>query len=141
MLYLWLKAFHIISLIAWYAGIFYIWRLFVYHSMSTSREAKEQFMVMERKLLSVIMKPAAILTILPGVWMLVLQWDAFSVSLWIWLKIVLVLLVLFQHGLAEYYRRRLAAGVEYPHKKFRILNEFPTLLLIGIVLLVVLKPF
>lgn len=141
MLYLWIKALHIISLIAWYAGIFYIWRLFVYHAMTESEETKETLMVMERKLLRFIMGPAAVATTVFGLWMLILMWDAYSRTYWIWLKLFLVILVFIQHGLAEHYRRRLEKGEKFNHKLFRYLNEFPTLLLIFIVILVVVRPF
>lgn len=140
-MYLWFKAFHIIALIAWFAGIFYIWRLFVYHVEATSDEVKSTLAVMERKLYKIIMVPAMIVTLIFGFAMLYLQWNAFAYTIWMWLKIFLVFLVVGQHHMANFYRKKLLEGVTYPSKKFRILNEVPTLLMILIVILVVLKPF
>lgn len=141
MLYLWLKVLHIISFVAWFAGIFYIWRLFVYHSETNSAEVKETLAVMERKLYKIIMQPAMVSTLIFGFALFGMQWHAYSRRGWIWAKIILVGLVLFQHYLSEHYRKRLAAGESFVSKKFRILNEFPTILLILIVILVVIRPF
>ncbi len=140
-MYLWFKAIHIIGLIAWFAGIFYIWRLFVYHVEATSEEVKSTLAVMERKLYKIIMVPAMIVTLIFGFAMLYLQWNAFAYTIWIWLKIFLVFLVIGQHHLANYYRKKLLEGVVYRSRKFRLWNEVPTLLMILIVILVVLKPF
>ncbi len=141
MLYLWLKVLHIVSLISWFTGIFYIWRLFVYHSMTESEETRSTLATMQEKLIRIIMTPAAISTIFFGTWMFILQWDVFSTMWWIWIKVFLVSILVFQHGLAIYFRKRLLSGVIYPHKMFRMLNELPTLLMIGIVIMVVVKPF
>jgi|JI9StandDraft_1071089.scaffolds.fasta_scaffold12460_5 putative membrane protein len=140
-MYLWFKAIHIIALIAWFAGIFYIWRLFVYHTEATSEEVKSTLAVMERKLYFIIMRPAMYVTLFFGFGMLYLQWNAFASTIWIWLKIFLVILVIGQHHMANYYRKKLLEGVVYRSRKFRILNEVPTLLMMIIVILVVLKPF
>ncbi|MCC6274419.1 MAG: protoporphyrinogen oxidase HemJ [Leptospiraceae bacterium] len=137
---LWLKAFHIISFTAWFAGIFYIWRLFVYHSETNLPETRKTFEIMESKLYRIIMRPAMMVTVTLGVTLLVIRWDGLYSSYWIWIKITLVCLVIFQHYLADYYRKKLAQGIIYNSKKFRILNEIPTLLLILIVVLAVLKP-
>lgn len=138
--YFWIKALHIISFIAWYAGMFYIWRLFVYHAESAHQETKNTFVVMERKLLRIIMWPASILTTIFGVWMLVINWVGFSPSFWIWIKIGLVVVLFGLQYLAEIYRKKLLEGKQYNSKLFRILNEVPTLILFGIVILAVLKP-
>lgn len=138
---LWFKVLHIISFVAWFAGIFYIWRLYVYHSETTSSEVKETLSVMERRLYKYIMRPAMVSTLVSGIVLLYLMWSFYAKSIWIWLKVFLVLLVLAQHFLAEYYRIQLQNGKTYPSKTFRILNEVPTLLLIFIVILVIIKPF
>ncbi|HMX56353.1 MAG TPA: protoporphyrinogen oxidase HemJ [Leptospiraceae bacterium] len=138
---LWLKAFHIIGFTAWFAGIFYIWRLFVYHAETTSEDVRNQLAIMEYKLYKYIMRPAMVVTLFFGFALLYLQWEAFFRSAWIWLKLCLVALVLANHFMAESYRKKLARGMAYKSRIFRILNEMPTVLLIGIVLLVVLKPF
>jgi protoporphyrinogen IX oxidase len=139
-MYLWMKAMHIISLIAWYAGIFYIWRLFVYHSMTESDDVRKTLEIMEKKLMRYIMMPAAVSTIFFGLILLMIQWHSISGTYWFWIKLVLVTLVLAQHFLAGYYRKKLAAGVKYNHVIFRYWNEFPTVLLIVIVILAVVKP-
>ncbi len=138
---LWFKSFHIIGFVAWFAGIFYIWRLFVYHSESPSQEVRSQLAIMEYKLYKYIMRPSMVVTLFFGAALLYLEWNAFWQMGWIWLKLVCVAGVLANHFLAEYYRIQLAQGRTYPSRRFRILNEVPTLLLIAIVLLVMLKPF
>lgn len=139
--YLWLKAFHIISMVAWFAGIFYIWRLFVNHAMTESQAVKDQLGIMEGKLIRIIMNPAMILTVGFGLSMLLLQLSAFLIRGWIWVKLMLVLVLLANHFMAVRYHKRLLRGETFPHRRFRFLNEIPTLVLIGVVLLAVLKPF
>lgn len=139
--YLWLKAFHIISMVAWFAGIFYIWRLFVNHAMTESQAVKDQLGIMEGKLIRIIMNPAMILTVGFGLSMLLLQLSAFLITGWIWVKLMLVLVLLANHFMAVRYHKRLLRGETFPHRRFRFLNEIPTLVLIGVVLLAVLKPF
>lgn len=138
---LWLRAFHIIAFTAWFAGLFYIWRLYVYHAGSTSKDVREQFVVMERRLYRIIMTPAMIVTLFLGVWMLYIQWEVFKMQGWIWVKLLLVAGVLINHFLAGHYRIRLERGEQFNPRIFRILNEMPTLLLIPIVILVTVKPF
>ena len=139
-MYLWLKIFHIVFMVAWYAGMFYIWRLFVYHSETESDEVKKTLAIMEKKLLKIIMNPAMIITITLGSVMLYMQWAAFATSVWIWVKISLVVLLVGLQHMAESYRKKLEKGVKFNSKKFRIINEVPTLILIVIVAMVILKP-
>jgi putative membrane protein len=141
MLYLWFKVIHIVGFTAWFAGIFYIWRLFVYHSETESKEVKDTLSVMERKLYKIIMRPAMVVTLFFGFGMFYLNWDSYHKGIWIWLKIALVSIVLFTHFLADWYREQLLLGKTYNSKKFRMLNELPTILLILIVILVIFKPF
>ncbi|MCB1179642.1 MAG: protoporphyrinogen oxidase HemJ [Leptospiraceae bacterium] len=141
MLYQWCKILHIIGLVAWFAGMFYIWRLFVYHVESESVDVKNTLAVMERKLYKIIMRPAMVFTLFFGFMMLYLNWKFYSKAGWIWTKIFLVCILLFLHYLSDWYREQLLKGKTYPSKKFRILNEMPTILLILIVILVILKPF
>jgi putative membrane protein len=141
MLYLWAKALHIIGIIAWFAGIFYIWRLFVYHAETNSQEVRDTLAVMEKKLFIIIMQPAMIFSLFFGFLMLYLNWEYLSKTLWIWLKLVLVFGVVVIHFLSNWYRKKLLEGKTYSSKRFRVLNEVPTLLMILIVILVVLKPF
>jgi len=139
-MFLWLKAFHIIGFTAWFAGIFYIWRLFVYHAETNSPDVRAQLAIMEYRLYKFIMRPAMVVTLLCGIGLFYIQWDAFARSFWIWAKIALVLIVLVNHFLSDYFRKKLAAGAIYRGRIFRFINEVPTILLIGIVLLVVFKP-
>ncbi len=139
--YLWIKAFHIIALVAWFAGLFYIWRLFVYHAMNDSQAVKDQLAVMESKLLRIIMNPAMIVTTALGLLMLFLNLDYFLAVGWIWTKLMIVLVLFANHFLAVHYHRRLVAGEQFDHRRFRFLNELPTLVLIAVVILAVVKPF
>ncbi len=140
--YLWLKAFHIIGVVAWFAGLFYLPRLFVYHAGARDALSRERFSVMEEKLYRIIMRPAMLLTVGLGIWMLVLAWSAFSASLWLWLKLIGVVLVLGYHYYCGRLIRDFAAGANRHGERFyRMFNELPTVLLIAIVLLVVIKPF
>jgi len=141
MIYLWIKAFHIIFMVAWFAGMFYIWRLFVYHMENPHKEVKDQLAIMEKKLYKIIMMPAMILTVVFGIWMLFLKWDYFINVKWIWIKIIIVLFLIYWHFLAYYYIKQFEKNQTYPSKKFRIMNEVPTIILIAVVLLAILKPF
>lgn len=140
--YLWLKAVHIIGVVCWFAGLFYLPRLFVYHSAAADSAGRERFKVMEGKLYRVIMRPSMVISLLFGIWMLVLGWSAFAASGWLWLKLLGVVLLLGYHHYCARLVRMLARD-ENPHSErfYRIFNEAPALLLILIVILVVVKPF
>jgi protoporphyrinogen IX oxidase len=131
---------HIISLVAWFAGIFYIWRLFVYHSETESEDVRSTLSVMERKLYKYIMNPAMYSTILFGTLLFLELWEVYKNQFWIWAKIFLVSLLIGFQFLADSYRLKLLEGKRYNSKRFRILNEVPTLILIAVVYLVVFKP-
>jgi putative membrane protein len=138
---LWLKAFHIMAVIAWMAGLFYLPRLFVYHAEAKrGSELSETFKVMERRLLKIIMNPAMIVVWITGPWLAWVQ--GAYIDLWLWLKIALVgALTAFHHQLALW-GKDFASDVNTKSAQFlRLANELPTLLLAAIVLLVVLKPF
>ena len=140
--YLWFKAFHIIFVICWFAGIFYLPRLFVYHASASDAISRERFKTMERKLYRVIMNPAMILTLLFGIIMLVMHWQAFHTQIWIWLKILLVILLIgYHHFCLKIIKAFERDETPYSERFFRFFNEIPVLLLIPIVLLAVLKPF
>jgi len=141
-LYDWAKAFHIIAVIAWMAGMLYLPRLFVYHcDAEPSSKQSETFKVMERRLLRAIINPAMIATWLFGLG-LAFEQGWFRPLHWLDAKLALVLALSAVHGLLARWFRAFAAD-RRPHsqKFFRIINELPTVLMIGIVLLVVLKPF
>ena len=140
-MYLWIKAFHIVAVIAWMAGMLYLPRLFVYHASAAAGSAQsDTFKTMEQRLLRFIMTPAMILTWLLGI-TLVIQGQYLAAS-WFHLKIVLVALMTVTHGLFSHWARDFAHD-RNPHsaKFYRIANEIPTLLLIVIVILATVKPF
>ena len=141
MLYEWLKALHIVAVIAWMAGMLYLPRLFVYHAeVPVGSERSAMLKVMERRLLKAIINPAMIVAWILGV---TLAWmSGFWVSPWLWLKFALVLALSGLHGhLSKAVRLFAEDRNERSARYWRIINEVPTVLMIGIVLLVVLKPF
>ena len=140
-MYQWLLAFHIIAVIAWMAGMLYLPRLFVYHREADpgSRQS-ETFKVMERRLLKAIINPAMIVTWVLGLW-LAYRGGWFAAH-WLQVKLVLVLGMSGVHGILSKYVREFAADKRRKSEKFfRILNEVPTILMILIVILAVVKPF
>jgi len=145
-MYEWTKAFHIIAVIAWMAGMLYLPRLFVYHCAAEKGSVQsETFKVMERRLLRAIINPAMIATWVLGLWLAWLGPDSrygWFASGWLWAKIILVLALSAVHGLLARWRKDFARDRNRHSEKFyRIINELPTVLMILIVLLVVLKPF
>jgi putative membrane protein len=143
-MYLWLKALHIIAVISWMAGLLYLPRLFVYHAATQpGSEQSETFKTMERRLLKAIMTPAMIATWLFGLAMIwTMGFDAFKAAGWLHTKLVLVLALSAMHGLMSRWQRDFAHDRNRRSQKFfRIANEIPTLLMIAIVILAVVKPF
>jgi len=139
-MYDWIKAFHIIAVIAWMAGMLYLPRLFVYHcEAEPGSKQSETFKVMERRLLKAIINPAMIVSWLLGIW---LVWSAgWYSSGWLQAKVVLALTMSGLHGFYVRWVRDFAADRNQHSEKFyRIINEVPTALMIAMVLLVVLKP-
>lgn len=137
---LWTKALHIIFMVTWFAGLFYLPRLFVYHAMSTDATSIERFKLMERKLMRVIINPSMIATWLLGLAL------AFGLGVWSegWfhLKFALVVLLSGLHGMLSRWRRDFEHARNTKTQRFyRIVNEVPAVLMIGIVILVVVKPF
>ncbi len=136
---LWIKALHIIFVITWFAGLFYLPRLFVYHSMmpATDREGNERFKIMERKLFFGITTPGGILTIVFGLWL----WLGYGITgTWLHIKLALVALLVVYHVycgklMFDFKHDRNRHG----HVFYRWLNELPTVILVAVVLLVVLK--
>ena len=135
---LWIKALHIIFMVTWFAGLFYLPRLFVYHAMSDDRPSIERFKVMERKLFYGIMTPGAILTIVFGVWL----WLSYGFSGgWLHAKLALVAVLVVYHLycgklLADFKHDRNQHG----HVYYRWFNEIPVVILVAVVILVVVKP-
>ena len=141
MLYLWLKAFHVIAIIAWMAGMLYLPRLFVYHSETPKGSIQsDTFKIMERRLLKAIINPAMIVTWVLGLY---LVWDGgWYTSGWLHAKLLLVLIMSGVHGFLSKTVKVFAADQNVrPAKFYRMINEVPTVLMIGIVILVIVKPF
>ena len=140
-MYLWIKAFHIIAVISWMAGMLYLPRLFVYHAASKpGSEQSETFKTMERRLLNFIMTPAMALSWILGV-ALMIQGHWLGAG-WFHVKFVLVIALSALHGLLSRYTADFARDRNtHSQKFFRIVNEIPTVLMIFIVLLAVVKPF
>lgn len=143
--YLWLKALHVISMVAWMAGIFYLPRLFVYHAekAAAGSELSETLKVMERRLLRAIMNPAMIATWLFGGLMLLANgWDWLAGSPWMHAKLVLVFVLTWFHHWCGLRRKDFDRDANTRSGRYyRLMNEVPTLLLIGIVILVIVQPF
>ena len=140
-MYEWLKAFHVIAVIAWMAGMLYLPRLFVYHcEAEPSSKQSETFKVMERRLLKAIINPAMIVSWVLGGW---LAWrGGWYTAPWFHAKLLLVLALSGLHGFFVRWVRDFAADKNRHSQKFyRIINEVPTALMIGIVILAVVKPF
>ena len=136
---LWIKAFHIIFMVTWFAGLFYLPRLFVYHAMAADTASLERFKVMERKLFYGIMTPGGVLTLLSGVSL----WLGYGFNGgWLHAKLGLVAVLIAYHV----YCGKLMLDFKhdrnrYSHVFYRWMNEFPTVLLIAVIILVVVKPF
>ena len=136
---LWVKAFHIVFVVSWFAGLFYLPRLFVYHAVADDKISKDTFKVMERKLYRGIMTPTMVLTLLTGGWM----WLGYGVTGgWLHAKLALVaVLVAYHFWLGQLLKQFAADRNSHTHVFYRWINEAPLLLLVAIVLLVILKPF
>jgi putative membrane protein len=136
---LWIKALHVIFVVSWFAGLFYLPRLFVYHSQATDGVSRERFKVMERKLYRGIMMPAMVLTVASGLWL----WLVYGYSGgWLHAKVALVALLVAYHFWMRKYLGDFARDANtHSHVFYRWVNEAPTVLLIAIVVLVVVKPF
>ncbi|MBI1733113.1 MAG: CopD family protein [Gammaproteobacteria bacterium] len=139
---LWTKALHLVFMVTWFAGLFYLPRLFVYHAMAEDRTGIERFKTMERKLFWGIATPGGILTLVFGGWTLVLG-DAgqYAGMLWMQLKLLLVAALVVYHICCGYLLREFSFDRNrHGHVWYRWFNEIPVLLLIGIVFLAVFKP-
>jgi putative membrane protein len=140
-IYLWLKALHVIAVIAWMAGMLYLPRLFVYHAMQVpGSETSETFKVMERRLLRYIMNPAMIISLLVGGWLIVINPELLEES-WMQFKIMALVIMTGVHASLSRWRRFFAIDKNtFSPRFFKIINEVPTVLMITIVVLAVVKP-
>jgi len=136
---LWVKSLHVVFMVTWFAGLFYLPRLFVYHAMAQDSISIERFKVMERKLFYGIMTPGAVLTIVFGLWL----WLGYGIAgAWLHAKLALVAVLIGYH----LYCGKLVADFKHGrnrrgHVYFRWFNELPVLILVAVVILVIVKPF
>jgi len=140
---MWLKAFHLIFMVTWFAGLFYLPRLFVYHCLASDVVSVERFKIMERKLYYGIMTPGMILTFFFGVWMLGdYAWELYRTSLWLHVKLTLLVLLLAYHVLCGKWLLDFKEDRNiHSHVFYRWINEIPVIFLFAIILLAVIKPF
>ena len=139
---LWVKAFHIVSVVCWFAALFYLPRLFVYHAMAEDETSDERFKVMERKLYRGIATPSMIATIVLGFWVISYNFEGYLQSAWLHAKLLLVAILVVYHLLCGKLVKSFASNKNTKsHVYYRWFNEFPVFLLIGIVILAVVKPF
>ena len=141
MLFLWIKALHIVSVVCWFAGLFYLPRLFVYHAQSQDSTSQERFVTMERKLYRGIMLPSMIATLVFGIWLMSLT-PGFLSQGWMHAKLTLVILLVGYHHMCGAQLKRFDRGENTrSHVFYRWFNEVPVLILLAVVILVVVKPF
>ncbi len=138
----WITAFHIIAVVCWFAALFYLPRLFVYHAMSDDEISKERFKVMERKLFRGIATPSMVVTILLGIALFGIYPSYFLSSGWFHVKTALVILLIIYHHACLYLMKQFRDDKNTrSHVFYRWFNEIPVLILIGIIVMVVVRPF
>lgn len=139
---LWIKALHVAFMVTWFAGLFYLPRLFVYHATATDKLSVDRFVVMERRLFA-IMTIGAVLTAIFGLWMLFdYAWIAAKGSGWLHAKLFLVILLITYHVYCYKIVKVFARGTNTRSERFyRLFNEFPVLLLFAIIIMVIVRPF
>lgn len=142
-MYLWIKAFHIIFIVAWFAGLFYLPRLFVYHAGASDATSIDRFKIMERRLYRGITTPSALLALIFGLWMVALNGMSwFSGTSWFHWKLLLVVMLFAYHGYLGRLVRDFASDRNRRSEKYyRIINELPVFILIPVVILAEVKPF
>lgn len=138
---LWVKSFHIIFMVTWFAGLFYLPRLFVYHAQATDEISNARFKIMERKLYFGIMTPGAVFTLIFGFWLLSYNLKGYLLAPWMHLKLTMVALLLVYH----FYLGKLLFAFKrdqnrYGHLFYRWINEIPVIFLVSIVILAIVKP-
>lgn len=139
---LWFKAFHIVFVVTWFAGLFYLPRLYVYHAASTDAISNDRFKIMERRLFHGIMTPSGILATVLGIALLSLNPRFYMHSGWMHAKLGLVLILWIYHIYCGYYLRCFKRDANTRSETFyRWFNEFPVLILVAVVILVVVRPF
>ena len=142
MTFLWLKAFHIIAVVTWFAAIFYLPRLFVYHADATDEISRERFKIMERKLYRGIMTPSMVVVIALGLWMLFMNAGFYFSQGWMHAKLTLVALLVVYHFYCGHLLKVFKEDRNTrSHVFYRWFNEVPVFILLGVVILVVVRPF
>jgi putative membrane protein len=138
----WLLSLHLVAVISWMAGVLYLYRLIVYHAEEKEQVVRARFEVMERRLWRGITVPAMIAAVCAGAGMIALDTSYYAHQRWLWAKLALALCLIWSTLYAGRSVRRLREGKRVRSERhFRMMNELPTLLMIGIILLVILKPF
>lgn len=138
---LWIKAFHVIFMVAWFAGLFYLPRLFVYHAKTNNELLSAQFKLMEHRLYYYITTPAGILTIIFGYWLISFNYTAYTHMMWLHVKLILVgTLVIFHLLCGKYLLDFKRDKNKHSEKFYRLFNEYPTIILIVTIILAVVKP-
>ncbi len=139
---IWIKAFHIIFMVTWFAGLFYLPRLFVYHAMCDDQAGHQRFVIMERKLYYAITTPGAVITTVLGLWMLLSAWDVYVSLAWMHAKLALVVFLIAYHVMCGIIIKQFKTNTNrHGHVFYRWFNEVPVLFLVGIVVLAVVRPF
>ena len=142
MTFLWLKAFHIIAVVTWFAAIFYLPRLFVYHADASDEISRERFKGMERKLFRGIMTPSMVVVIALGIWMLSMNTSFYFSQGWMHAKLTLVALLVVYHFYCGHLLKVFKEDRNTrSHVFYRWFNEVPVFILLGVVILVVVRPF
>jgi putative membrane protein len=140
-MFLWIKAFHIIFMVTWFSGLFYLPRLFVYHALCTDSVGNDRFKIMERKLYYGITTPGAVITTLLGLWLLHANFVSYMQMGWMHAKLGLVLLLWIYHLYCGKFLQAFKVDKnQHNHTFYRYFNEIPVLMLLGIIILVVVKP-
>ena len=139
---LWIEAFHVIFMVTWFAGLFYLPRLYVYHAMSNDEISNTRFITMERKLYFGIATPGAILTTIFGIWLLTFNFSYYLHARWMLTKLALVVLLWGYHiYLGKLWVDFKNNRNQHSHIFYRWVNEIPVIFLISIIILVIVKPF
>lgn len=139
---LWIKAIHLMAMVTWFAGIFYLPRLFVYHAMAEDQPSIERFKVMERKLYRGITTPSMVVTLVFGFWLLGTNADYYLAQGWLHAKLVLIAILVGYHFMCGRFVRLFRDDQNTRgHVFYRVFNELPVLLLVGIIILAVVRPF
>lgn len=136
------KALHLISMVCWFAALFYLPRLFVYHAQAEDQVSRDRFIIMERKLYRGIMTPSMIATLIFGVWMAIMHWGHLKSQGWFHAKMLLAVLLIGYHHVCLAHLKRFAKGTnQKSHVYFRWFNEVPVIFLILMIVLAVVRPF